>query len=466
MAKQKNQVKKYRKPINLNIGMIIFAVIFFYMIYCVIAYFQSNHIVRYEVKEGSIAVNNICRGIILRDETVLNVEKAGYVNYFTYEGERVAKGDLVYTLDETGRVNQQIQELHMEENTLSDKELREFRSEIVNFTHDFQGEQYQKTYEFKHSLQNTLAKLENSNMLKMIQDINQGNEITNVVSYGKAPVSGIIALWTDGYENLNASEVTESILQNKTYEKQLILNNKLVAEQDIACKISTNENWSIVVPIEAERGKELEEKGYVKVKFLKNQYESWASVKLLYNQDGNNYLELSFTNSMITFIGDRFVDVELIVNDEKGLKIPVSSIVEKEFFLVNQDFITEGTSRGKYNVIRQKYLEDGTISSESLTIDVYSYNENDKEYYVDATILNPGDILLKQNGQDTYPISKRATLIGVYNMNKGYADFKQISILYENDEYAIVKANTNYGLNVYDYIVLNAKTVKDDQFIK
>ena len=32
-------------------------------------------------------------------------------------------------------------------------------------------------------------------------------------------------------------------------------------------------------------------------------------------------------------------------------------------------------------------------------------------------------------------------------------------------EYAIVKANTRYGLNVYDYIALNAKTVKDDQFI-
>ena len=62
-------------------------------------------------------------------------------------------------------------------------------------------------------------------------------------------------------------------------------------------------------------------------------------------------------------------------------------------------------------------------------------------------------------------MSKRATLIGVYNMNRGYADFKQINILYQNDEYAIVKSNTKYGLNVYDYIVLNADAVIDDQFI-
>ena len=50
-------------------------------------------------------------------------------------------------------------------------------------------------------------------------------------------------------------------------------------------------------------------------------------------------------------------------------------------------------------------------------------------------------------------------------MNKGYADFKQITILYQNDEYAIVKPNTKYGLSVYDYIALNAESVREDQFI-
>ena len=96
---------------------------------------------------------------------------------------------------------------------------------------------------------------------------------------------------------------------------------------------------------------------------------------------------------------------------------------------------------------------------------MYSYNEETQEYYLDASILNPGDVLIKLDSQETYTVSKRATLIGVYNMNKGYADFKQIHILYQNDEYAIVKANTKYGLNVYDYIVLDAKAVRDDQFI-
>lgn len=466
MAKKQNKVKKYRKPINLNIGMLIFAVVFVYVLICIVMYFQTKHIVRYEVKEGFISTNNIYKGVALRDETVVNTERAGYVNYYTYEGERVAKGNLVYTVDETGHLSEQLKAASLEENTLSDKELREFRSEIMNFMHGFDGEHFESVYEFKRSLQNTVLKLASSNVLKTIQNMNNSAEAGSVINYCNTPETGIVSYWTDGYESLTADMVTEDIFDNKEYEKKQILNNDLLAVGDAVYKLSTNENWSVVIPIEADRGAQLEEEGYIKVRFLKNQYESWGAVKLLHNADGKTYLQLSFTNSMITFVGERFLEVELLVNDEKGLKIPVSAIVEKEFFLIGKDYVGEGSTQGRYSVIRQSYLEDGTISSEVIETDVYSYNEETEEYYVDASVLNAGDILYKLDSQETYTVSKRATLLGVYNMNKGYADFKQINILYQNEEYAIVKANTRYGLNVYDYIVLDAEAVSDDQFIK
>lgn len=203
----------------------------------------------------------------------------------------------------------------------------------------------------------------------------------------------------------------------------------------------------------------------MKVRFLKNQYESWGEAKLLSNGDGNTYLQLFFTNSMITFMSDRFLDIELIVEDEVGLKIPVSSIVEKEFFLIPEDYVIPGGNNGGDSIIRQRYQEDGTISSEVIEISVYNYDSETKEYYVDSSFLDVGNNLYKLDSQESFTVSKRATLIGVYNMNKGYADFKQISILYQNEEYAIVKPNTKYGLSVYDYIVLDADSVRDDQFI-
>ena len=96
---------------------------------------------------------------------------------------------------------------------------------------------------------------------------------------------------------------------------------------------------------------------------------------------------------------------------------------------------------------------------------MYYYDSESKEYYLDSSVLSSGENLYKLDSQETFTVSKRATLIGVYNINKGYADFKQITILDSNDEYAIVKPNTRYGLSVYDYIVLNAESVRDDQFI-
>ena len=44
-------------------------------------------------------------------------------------------------------------------------------------------------------------------------------------------------------------------------------------------------------------------------------------------------------------------------------------------------------------------------------------------------------------------------------------DFKQINILYQNNEYSIVQSNTQYGLNVYDYIVLDTSTVNENELI-
>ncbi len=459
------KIKKYRKPLNLNIGMLIFAVIFFYVVVCVILYFQTSHIVRYEVKEGSLATDTVYRGVALRDETVVRAETAGYVNYYAREGERVAKNNLVYIVDETGRLNEELENLSLGENSLSDRELMDFRSEIVNFVHGFRPEQYDSTYDFKYSMKNTVLKLANTNMLQSVSDLS-GTTGGNIVNYFHAPDTGIVTYWTDGYESLTAQDVTEDLWDDTAYEKKLMMGNSLVAAGDAVYKLATSENWSIVIPVEPDRGAQLQEEGFVKVRFLKNQYESWGETKLLTNGDGNTYLQLSFTNSMVTFATDRFLDVELIVEDETGLKIPKSSIVQKEFFLIPEEYVIPGGNNGGDSIMRQTVLEDGTISSEVLEIEVYYFDDETKEYYLDSSILNSGDNIYKLDSQETFTVSKRATLTGVYNINKGYADFKQITILYENDEYAIVEPNMKYSLSVYDYIVLNAETVKDDQLIR
>lgn len=478
MQKQK-KIKKYRKPLNLNIGMIIFAAVFVYVTYFVIGYFKYSPPKPYEVKEGSLSTNTIFRGIALRDEEVVASPAAGYINYYVREGERVAKGDMVFSVDETGRLNEYMESIYQGDNSLSSSELLEFGRESEDFMHNFSPLDFSSVYDFKYTIQGTVLKLANEDMLAGLRE--NGSDLGTIQSC-YAGKTGIVSYWVDGYEKLQTSEVTKELLQKKEiseeeaknlegedpndyYIRRQLLGTSLAEAGDPAYKLSLSENWSLIIPVEASYGEMLLEEEYVKVRFLKNQYESWAGVSLLTDNSGNTLAKLDFTNSMITFATDRFLEVELILDDETGLKIPNSSIAEREFFLIPKDFVTADEDGKVASVMRRTFLEDGSISAENIELDIYSEDEETNEYYLDTEVLGRGDVLIKLESQETYTVSKSATLIGVYNMNKGYADFREIQILAQNDEYAIVESNTRYGLNVYDNIVLNAESVDADQFI-
>lgn len=78
-------------------------------------------------------------------------------------------------------------------------------------------------------------------------------------------------------------------------------------------KISSNEDWSLVIQVDKKREEELLKAEYVKVRFLKNQETSWGKVDSFTNEKGDIFVKLTFTNSMITFCNERFVDIELIL---------------------------------------------------------------------------------------------------------------------------------------------------------
>lgn len=460
--KQNNKVVSFRRPPNGgNIGVVIFASIFIYIIICVFMYFTQKHIESYQVKMGSLSSNNVYKGIALRDEEIITATKSGYINYYAREGQRVGVGNLVYTIDESGKLADYLN-TNGEGTSLTDKDLSELKTEVLGFVNSFDHEEFTSVYDFKNSVQGMVQKLSSANILDNIDKINSSG-VSELVSLCTAPATGIVVFSTDGYEQLQLEDMTEDLFDTKKYEKTQLINNELVASGDPVYKISGNEDWSIVIPVDADKEKELLDAEYVNVKFLKNQDTSWGKVSSYTNADGDIFVMLTFTNSMVTFCTDRFIDVELILEDEAGLKIPNSSIVEKEFFIVPKDYVTKGGNSNNLGVMRQTYTEDGTATVEFIETNIY--NETEEEYFIDDMTLRIGDYIVKQESTETYPVGKRGSLIGVYHMNKGYADFKQINILYQNEEYSIVKSNTQYGLSVYDYIVLDATTVNEDELI-
>lgn len=461
MEDRNNKVVKYRKPLRINIGMVIFAVIFVYIIICIFMYFGQKHIEGHQVTMGSLSSNNIYKGIALRKEEIVHAEKAGYVNYYARESERVGVGNLVYTLDESGKLADYIN-AETTGSTLTSRDLTELRSEILGFKNNFDPAYFSSVYDFKYSVKGTVLKLANANILENVDKINASG-MSELISFCRAPATGVLIYSVDGYEELTLEQFTKELFDQKNYEKTQLISNELVEVGQPVYKISENEDWSIVIQTDQAKADELLEAEFVKVKFLKNQDTSWGEVSSFTNAEGDIFIELTFTNSMITFCTDRFIDIELILEEDTGLKIPNSAIVEKEFFIVPKEYVTQGGNSSNYGVMRESYTEDGTATSEFIETTIYG--ETETEYYLDDMVLRIGEYIIKPDSTEKYAVSKRGSLTGVYNINKGYADFKQINVLYHNDEYSIVKSNTQYGLNVYDYIVLDATAVEDNEFI-
>ncbi len=180
-------------------------------------------------------------------------------------------------------------------------------------------------------------------------------------------------------------------------------------------------------------------------------------------------MELTFTNSMITFCTDRFLTIEVLNDSQTGLKVPKTALIDDTFYAVPRDYITEGMGTGGSGsgVLRQIVDSDGEKSTEFISVTPYTKEDDDNNYYLSQDTLSDGDVLVKPNSSETLTLSSGMTdtLTGVYNINKGYADFCQVTKIAENDDYAIVEANSTYGLREYDYIVLNADATSPDEFL-
>ena len=246
--------------LQLNPGIIIFAVIFVYLIICIIMYFNTKHIVGYEVVEGSLSVPNVYEGIAIRDETVYNCNGTGYINYFARESEHVACGDLIYTLDSSGKIAEMM-EAQAEDVLFSDRDLSDIKNDLIHFQNSFDGKEFEQVYDFKAQIDGMTMKLSNYNMLSNINTVLGGS--ADNVSFQYSPASGVVVYGIDGYEDLSPDRVTKEVFGEERKVKTQLEANQLVSGEDKAFKLLQSENWSIVIPMEKARAMELLEEEYV-----------------------------------------------------------------------------------------------------------------------------------------------------------------------------------------------------------
>lgn len=454
-----SNILKYHKNRQLNIGIIIFGIIFIYLVATIILYITAPQISVYEVRQGSILKDNAYTGLAIRDEVVFYSDDNGYINYFAKSNSKVKVGSKIYTVSDY--------ELDFKDITsdvtldLSNEEIRSLITKIQGFNKQFSENDFSSAYILKDDIQNSLNEIASHSKAEQLNAMLSSGNYSDL-SVRSSTIDGIVAYYVDGMEELDTDSFLIEHLSKANYKKTEFSGNMEITAGSPTHKIITNNNWNLLINVSEETKEALHEKSTVKVNFKKDNEQLRANLSFI-EKEGQTVACLSFNDSMIRYANERYLDVELILEDETGLKIPKSAETSKEFYVVPKTYLTQGGNSNSDGVMRQSTNANGEAITEFLPVTVYY--EEDEMVYLDPNIFHANDTLVLMNSSELYPLKEKKALKGVYCINKGYAVFKQIQILCESGEYYIIEEGNSFGLSNYDHIALDGKSIKENDVV-
>lgn len=455
--KETQNISRIPRRVQFNIGLIIAIFILAYVVFHIFSYFTQKNITVYEVTQGSITTDNRYRALAMRTESLVTSSGDGKVVYFTENGSRVGVKSLVCALDTSGEIASMISD-KSQKSTLTAADLADSEETISDFVSSYTDRDFEKAYAFKNALTECLTTAYGRRVYadnaETIQAAAAGGTFIN--NYPSVP--GLLILSTDGMEGVNADNFTSDLFDKQDYKKTTFSSNADVKAGDPIYKLVTDDNWQIVMPISDETKNALADKSYVDVTFEEDGKNATGAVTLT-EKAGQTYLLVNFDDSMERYADDRFLTVALHLDQATGLKIPESAIIEKEFYGIPKTSFLKGNDSNDYGVLLQK----GT-NSEFVKPTVYF--EDEENYYTDGEKLSAGDVLTAPDGGASFTVGSNVTTRkGVYNVNKGYAVFKLIDIIYESGSYCIVATGTSYGIALYDHIALQGNSVEENKLL-
>ena len=441
-------LKKIR--INWNIGTVIFGALFVYLIIMIVVYLLTDHVSSYMVTNGTLSRNNTYTAMAIRQEQIVRSPADGYVNYYVLDSSKAGKGTVVCSITGTKSELTTVR--------LSDADLSAVRKLTSRFLHTYSSDDYQSVYDLKYAINSSVV------------NNSETGKISGMTS--EAPVDGLVTFYMDGQETLLAADITKSDFKSSARQSKQLRTEDEVAAGDPIYRIISSERWAIVFPISDKQYAELSSRNTVRVRFAKDGNTETGDLTL-FDSDGAHFAQVSFYSGMVRYCDDRYLDIELVTNNSNGLKLPLSSIVQKEFYVIPESYLSSGGEANEAGFLVQTRKEDGTRTTVFIEAELYEKtklpegNDVTEEYvyFVDPQVFHRGDIIIRPNSQSTYTIGEKYSLEGVYCTNRGYAVFRKIELLDQNEDYCIVKNGTPYGLSQYDYIVRDGRDVKEEQIV-
>ena len=443
------KITRYRRASWINIGTILFGAIFIYMVITVIIYLTAKHVTSYEVPLGSISGNYRYTALALKNEQIVTADYGGYVLYYARSGARVGAGMTVCAIDENMQTVASDEEM-----ILTDDDYKLLHDNASSFALNFSSDAFQDVYNFKADGKSYL-----------LQKSTAGHISGNYVNYCQAPVSGFVTYITDGMETLTEADISNEIFNRPEYTSTNLRTEEKIRMGDPLYRLTTGEEWYLYFPLSSELATAMHDRTSVRLRFLKDDTTFSAGFSMISNESGY-FGKIRLRNSLIRYVSDRYLQIELLMDSKTGLKIPVSSIAEKVFYWIPEDYVTVNPeSKGEITLLRESFRKDGSSQTGYVTATVYDKQDND--YLVATDLFRDGDYVLRPGTDKKHQVTESdiAHIQGVYNINKGYAVFREVRVIDQNEEYCIVEPYSPYGLAAHDYIVLDASTVDDDDII-
>lgn len=474
---QKNRSRrpKRKAPKNkgLGIGTFFYFLIFFYLIYNIISFLISNDVNYVSAEKGSIYSDELFDGIILRNETVIKSTSNGIASYYVPEGNKINIDSIVCMIDSNGTYTAEIKK---DLNYINDKlayanncNLHEdIKKNLYTYTMNYDNDTFGNVYEFKANLNDTVSNITQSLYIHEQIDLDTvrskellESQINNNISIIKTIKSGVISYKIDGYENFNIDNLDAKALFEFKNEGEICTYKQESVEQESPLfKIVDNDKWYIVCEMKDDLTDFIQGKDNIFINIIEKDVTIKTKVFDIIDENKKEYLILEI-DRYFDLIKSRKIKFQIVYEQYDGIKIPKTAVTEKEFVKIPKSCIAKkGNSEG---VLKKTYGES-FVGGESVEFVKIGFNHiEDDNYYVPVNEegLQLNDILVDST-DNNYTITDKKSLKGVYIINKGYTNFKLIDEIYAADSYIIVETNTPYGIRIYDRVIADASTAKED----
>ena len=458
-----NKIIKINRDIKFNIASAVVACAFLYVVITLIISLKKEPVTTYNVNKTDINNNIIIEGLAVREELVLNSEKSGYVCYYIRDGEKIMKNSMVCTIDETGQVYNTISDSESYDGLLTSNDYNEVRDLISLYKISYKDSSFYNAYNFENNLNNKVLELTNEVLMQQVGQ-SSGNSLAAISS----PESGLVTYYIDGYENYNISNVNKSDFDKSNYKKDTLKTGDIISAGTPVVKIVPSEKWNIILPITDDQAAAInsvysEEGARLVFKINNSSYDISMPFEIIYGNDGK-YLNITLDKFMLNYMSERFVTVEIILEDDTGLKVPVSALTQKEVYQIPIGYLSGGGNQSNNNKLNVQVMgKDNEITIKQVSPMIY---KTDEEYcYVDPLAFDDTDVIIDIDTNETIAVSvaPRVNIEGVYSANRGIAEFRMVTVIKTMYDFALGKSDEE--LNIYDNIILDSSKVHENQII-